>query len=281
MKTAELTLIFDNMIRYCFVSVCIFWVSSCSISQTVPTTSTNEKNLCEQIPVGPEGINPHRIDVLSWNIYKGKKPGWDDDLTKLLSPSTVGLLQEASLPSIASFLRSQGYPWHFAPGYKSGKTQTGVLTTSAVEAYRKCTFTHKEPWLKTPKAALITYYKLEEKDVTLLVANVHGINFTFGVAAYTQQLRDLASIIKLHRGPVILGGDMNSWSAKRNDVIEQLLIELNLSEVRFISNWRKAFFGHPLDRIFYRGLELVNLDVYRLGSSDHNPITVTFRLSKR
>ena len=68
----------------------------------------------------------------------------------------------------------------FAQGYQRDQLSTGVMTASRIAPLAQCSLTHYEPWLKSPKATSITEYALQGTDNTLLVVNVHLINFTFG-----------------------------------------------------------------------------------------------------
>lgn len=41
------------------------------------------------------------------------------------------------------------------------------------------------------------------------------------------------------------------------------------------------FFGHKVDHIFYRGLDLLDSRAVPVTSSDHDPLMATFRLAER
>lgn len=232
-----------------------------------------------------QSLDGEDIQLVSWNIYKGNKPGWKKDLYRLSNNQSVFVLQEAPLLLIEQTLKSdpdtKDWTWQFAPGYKASRMQTGVLTFTRSPASYFCHLRHKEPWLRSPKASLITRYAIGDVDTELLVANIHGINFTLGVHAYRQQIEDLKNIISEHRGPVIIAGDFNSWSKKRNRVLAEVFEQLQLKQVEFESSYRKAFLGHPLDHVYFRGLEIKSRRVHQLDSSDHNPIQVNFRVESQ
>jgi endonuclease/exonuclease/phosphatase (EEP) superfamily protein YafD len=42
-----------------------------------------------------------------------------------------------------------------------------------------------------------------------------------------------------------------------------------------------VFFGHQLDHILVRGLDVVDAEAIPVESSDHNPVRATFRLRER
>ena len=223
-------------------------------------------------------LDPASIQLISWNLLKGRLPGWADDLARVSESSDLMLLQEvpANKP-MAGFLSDTWY-WRFAPGFNSLQGQTGVLTAAVASDFRYCTAKHKEPWLRSPKASLVTFYELTAYGETLAVANLHGVNITFGVRAYRRQLEAVVEVLKAHQGPVIVAGDFNTWSKRRSDTADDLLGPLGLRAVDFDADGRIMKFGLALDHVYYRGLDLVGHKVHKVTSSDHNPIQANFSL---
>jgi endonuclease/exonuclease/phosphatase (EEP) superfamily protein YafD len=115
-------------------------------------------------------------------------------------------------------------------------------------------------------------------DENLLVANIHGINFTLGVAIYQEQLESLFELMKQHTGPIVLAGDFNTWSDERMQIVEDLAQSLMLESLDYTNHNRTIMFGNALDHVFYRGLEPVEHDTWHVTSSDHNPTHVSFRV---
>jgi len=76
---------------------------------------------------------------------------------------------------------------------------------------------------------------------------------------------------------MIVAGDFNSWSDDRVAEVDQLIARLSLSELEYSVNNKTHVFGHAIDHVFYRQLELVSKKVWQVSSSDHNPISVKFR----
>ena len=136
---------------------------------------------------------------------------------------------------------------------------------------------NQEPLLQIPKSTLVSYYKINGSEKKLLVANIHGINFTFGVSDYHQQLENLFTAIEHHDGPMIVAGDFNSWSDNRMAEVEQLVNRLALSKIAYLVNNKTHVFGNAIDHVFYRNLEIVANQDLQVSSSDHNPISVDFR----
>ena len=66
---------------------------------------------------------------------------------------------------------------------------------------------------------------------------------------------------------------------KQVDLIDILASSLDLKAVTFSENYRSTIFGHNVDHIYYRGLELIKALSVKLTTSDHNPLIVKFRLT--
>lgn len=225
-------------------------------------------------------LRADNIQVVSWNMLKGSLPGWRKDLRRISDGAHLVLLQEAPLIPELTEQAPEGWNWQFAPGYKRAQLQTGVMSSATATASRYCTVRHTEPWLRSPKAMLTTYYEIEGQTDDLLVANIHAINFVLGTRAYRRQLQALTDLLAEHQGPIIVGGDFNDWSDKRSQTISDLFQPLGLRQVQFESPDRITVFGRNIDHIYYRGLAVTSQNVFRVISSDHNPIRVGFSLLK-
>jgi len=226
------------------------------------------------------GLDPHGFTLVNWNTYKGRKNGWDRDLTRLILPSDIVLLQEGNLtPRLQELLREHDFNLDLAAAFTWNDAETGVLTASRIKPDFLCSFREREPISSVPKTVLITRYPLAGTDTSLLVANVHMINFTIDLAAYRRQLAQTEDILARHQGPVILSGDLNTWNSKRMAAVADLAAKLNLRPVGFADDQRPNFLGQPVDHIYYRGLVPLSSITARVASSDHNPMQVTFMLA--
>jgi len=103
------------------------------------------------------------------------------------------------------------------------------------------------------------------------------VNFSFGVRAYRAQLDAAAELIQVHDGPVIFGGDLNTWSGRRQATLIGLADELGLTPVSFSPDHRTSRFGRPLDHLYVRGLTWQSSETVQVEISDHNPLIVTFQ----
>ena len=112
-----------------------------------------------------------------------------------------------------------------------------------------------EPLALLPKSSLLTYYPIKNTQQTLLVANIHAINFTLGTGRFTQQLLEIKEILAQHSGPIVFAGDFNTWSDQREAVLDQIIGDKKsgLLKVEFTSTVEHLAWRRRLDHIFFRG----------------------------
>lgn len=249
------------------------------------TGARSERQSCDMKPVlkspavNSEGLNPENIAFLNWNIYKGNGESWESDLSSYARNHDLMTIQEAVLDDeLTGLLNTLELNWIMNTAFHLNGSAAGVMTIANLEAIHSCGFKVVEPIIRVPKSTLVSYYVIDGFEEKLLVANIHGINFTFGLSVYRQQLDQLYDAIKHHNGPMIVAGDFNSWSTDRMAEVSQLIDKLSLSEIEYPVNNKTHFFGNAIDHVFYRQLELVDNKVWQVSSSDHNPISVNFRL---
>ncbi|NOQ45897.1 MAG: endonuclease/exonuclease/phosphatase family protein [Desulfobulbaceae bacterium] len=226
-------------------------------------------------------LDPNHIAILDWNIYKGQRPGWQNDFLRLSTAKDIIFLQEAPLNErMQEMLQQHNLCWNLNSAFSYRGLETGVLVASTVQPLGSCGLRHREPIIGVPKTILISRYMIAGSTDKLLVANIHGINISLGTGAYQKQLDGLQNILEKHEGPIILAGDFNNWSKKRTAIMTSMVENLSLQALAFDGKARTTFFGDPVDHILYRGLKPVTYEVHPVTSSDHNPISVTFRLAR-
>ncbi len=226
----------------------------------------------------PVGLDAEAFSLTTWNIYKGKLQGWDRDLQILGEHSDVLLIQEAHLgPELERWLKKEELDWVMAQAFNLRGSWSGVLTGSRAAQQNPCMQRTSEPYLRLPKTALISYFPIQGQAESLLVVNVHGVNFTFGSADLDSQFQAVQKVLDNHPGPVVVAGDFNTWSNARMAVIRRLAEQNGLSAVEFQGE-PAIRFGHRIDHVYYRGLAPLQSRVTEVESSDHHPLTVTFKL---
>ncbi len=261
-----------------------------TVEQDGSTCSISGDCLCEdsELPesflvtiMQEDGLDPERITLLNWNSHKEIGPLWLQDLQAMIRGVDLLALQEGALTyELRDLLSNQyGGSWTLASAFTKSGIHTGVLTASLVKPDFFCSFRVAEPIVVVPKTGLITRYPIFGTNKTLLLVNMHMVNFSLATRAYREQLSNAFSLIDQHQGPLLITGDFNSWSAGRLALIQHFADGLGARAVIFSEDNRTAFFGHVLDHVFYRGLELVEAEVEAVTTSDHNPMRVTFRLT--
>jgi endonuclease/exonuclease/phosphatase (EEP) superfamily protein YafD len=221
------------------------------------------------------------LRLITWNIHKQKDTDWYTDFTRLSRDRDLFVLQEAYFDEkLASALAGFDYDWSMATAWRSGASTTGVLTAARASADYQCTLRAIEPLTGVPKSILVSRFPIAGTHESLMIANVHGINFTLGVQEYRQQFVALERVLREHRGPLILAGDFNTWRQARLQIIEALADRLSLENVNYLSHNRIRVFGNPIDHVYYRGLEVIDFSSPTVSSSDHNPLLMTFKLKQ-
>lgn len=238
---------------------------------------------------------PREFRIASWNIHKGLGAGMPADLERLVRTShpQILLLQEAheqlALTPLAVnlFATSWRYPW-------SAQSRVGVHTAAVARAMnpRSLETRSRELGFTSPKVSLITEYRLPD-DQRLMAVNVHCMNFErFGTTRFRAQLGRLREEMAGHSGPIVMAGDFNTWRTERLGLLQAMTAGLNLVEVDQFPSGRTTATKRSqlvdwllgidpelaLDRVYYRGLDVVDAEVLDYDSSDHRPIVVGFSL---
>lgn len=239
--------------------------------------NTNAREMLATNSVSSRELDPERINLLSWNSHKGAKPGWLENFVSLAQDADLIALQEGHLTErLVDTLDSNQYSWDIASAFTLNNMPTGVLTASKANPSNICATWDKEPLLSIPKTAMITEYPVKERPDTLLLVNVHMINFTLGTSDFSAQLDKIEKILRQHNGPVIFAGDFNTWSEARIELLQQLADKTQLKPVDFQTDNRSQFFGRVVDHIYSRGLNVLETHSVESEFSDHNPLMATF-----
>jgi endonuclease/exonuclease/phosphatase (EEP) superfamily protein YafD len=224
------------------------------------------------------GLDPDALRIASWNIHKQGDAGWQRDLRLLGAANDVVLLQESVLDAqLRALIADAGLRFVMASSFLHAGNDIGVLTAARVAPLAACTQRVVEPLLHLPKSSLITWFALRGRTGTLAVVNVHAINFSLSLGAYRAQFDAIADALAGHAGPLIIAGDLNTWTSERARVVREVAARLGLTEVAFATGRRSVFLGHELDHIYVRGLALVASSATEVTSSDHNPVAATLR----
>ena len=265
----------------------IFLFSGTAVNKYYHILTPTPGRVIESIPgFSQKALDPGSIKVLNWNIYKGKRAGWKDDFIRLSGGMDIILIQEACIEDDnLDIFNIRGMGQHFAKSFSYHKESvfgTGVMTLSKVCPVRVDylrTFS-KEPVIHTSKISLITEYPFKKDLATLIVVNIHGLNFVRS-AAFESQMSGLEKKIKDHRGPIIFSGDFNTWNKKRIFILSGITERLGLKEAVFFPDTRTKRFRYFLDHVFYKGLKIKQATVFKnIRSSDHKAMEIEFSLAR-
>lgn len=231
-----------------------------------------------------ENIQSNHINVLVWNMYKGKNESWESDFKTLSEDKNIIITQEMFLDrKMTNVFENHGdFEYSTATSFFVwGKERTGVATVSDTKVLSKEFLRSKarEPVVRTPKVVLVTRHLLANSEV-LLVANIHAVNFVSS-SSLKDQLNQVSAVIKKHKGPVIFAGDFNVWTKKKTKILRKIMAENGLTEVEFNKedDDRMEFNKHKLDFIFFRDLEFISSDVLgEIQGADHKPLAATFKI---
>lgn len=228
------------------------------------------------------GHVPESFGLLCWNVYKNNQnnPRFQQYLQSESHKRNVDfmLFQEAGFQDDHTF-ELPHFSYDGAANLEFRKKFYGVLTASRVESHDAKAYLSegRESLFGPHKSLLQSYYSFDD-GTSLLILNVHAINFREN-QRYSKELERFLPLLKEHNGPMILAGDFNSWNRKRMDKLQKITEELSLTAVTFEKTGKvKSFMGKELDFVFYRDLELVEAEVrddHKL--SDHNPLFVQFK----
>nr|WP_081695390.1 endonuclease/exonuclease/phosphatase family protein [Psychromonas sp. SP041] len=234
---------------------------------------------------------PDTFSLLNWNIYKQQNPQWSAKLNEWASQADLMTLQEAKYDqALIDFSQQQQLTYFQNIAFNYKDESYGVNTFSRVQASQACGTRYPEPWTMVPKTGIATIYPMADAILgnsspinskeSLLLINLHGVNFTFTAEPLKAQVTPYLQLIKQHKGPILISGDFNTWSEDRTTEIIDTLVNAGFNETQFTKDKRLIVFGLPLDHVFYRGLTLIKAQSISTIASDHSPQLVTFALPK-
>lgn len=226
-------------------------------------------------PVQALGFTKKSFQVYVWNIHKAKDENLPVDFAASSKDADLVLFQEAV--NSAEFTKAlvDANPhlrWTMAKSWSvSGETYTGVATGSSMKPLNQEVIVSDpiEPITRTHKTMLISQYVIADRSLPLMVVNLHGINFVT-TKTFEIQIRQVMERIKEHKGPLLVGGDFNTWNNNRLDFLEEVFAPLGL---KLVNSEKNGLFN--LDHVFIRGLKATRVQkLASIKSSDHTPLVV-------
>jgi len=162
------------------------------------------------------------------------------------------------------------------------RLRDGVMTVSRAgpdpDRLYRIICKYPEPFLKTPKVALVSFYSLEGSSEPLMIVNLHATLIRRKSAA-VEEMEHLLQYLPDHRGPMLLAGDFNTFSQGYLKAIHSVLRKLGLEYVRIAKDPRPQ--TQALDQVFCRGVDVHSIEVdTTIKNSDHFPILLTMSCQK-
>ncbi len=219
-----------------------------------------------------------QLKILVWNIHKHRDKQLISDLQNYAATTDIMLIQEIHLKpdflDAISLLPLSGHLFTTAPSFTFKDYPTGVANTSKYRLIRQFALKSpdREPFIKTPKMSLYSEYEIINSKNTLLVGNVHGINFA-NIEKFKRHMEQIFSAFDQHTGPAVLAGDFNSKTKKKTRYLMNRAAELGFELVPLEGDFRGK---KKLDHIFVRNIKvtkaILNNDI---KSSDHPALELT------
>jgi endonuclease/exonuclease/phosphatase (EEP) superfamily protein YafD len=229
-----------------------------------------------------QAFSPDRIRVSVWNMCKGVGGVlFEHDYRALCYRSDLILTQEALLSKRSMQLFCErGFESVHAASYKRRDgLRDGVMTVARARAslpLQRIVCKYPEPFLKTPKVALIKSYALEGRRDRLMVINIHA-TLIRSIQAAAEEMEHLLSHIPAHDGPIILAGDFNTFTFGYLSAISEVLGRVGLRFVPIPRDPRPNI--QALDQVFVRGLDVESISVdTTIKNSDHFPLLMTLKI---
>lgn len=219
------------------------------------------------------------LEMLVWNVFKAKRPQLLPDLKTFSEKANFLVIQEAIVNRRISKELSlfKDYSWENALSFfQRNGDGTGVATgsTYTIKDVGFVRSSGREPITNTPKMALFTEYEIAGRPETLLIANLHALNFVPN-SKFQQQLSEVGDNIANHQGPLIVTGDFNTHHKDRHLIMAKLAERLGASIVP-LRNDRRLL---RLDHVMVRGLTVLDAEVVTtVSSSDHLPVRLKFKI---
>lgn len=219
-------------------------------------------------------LKSNRLNVLVWNIYKGRKKEFIPAFQALSKGRDLVLISEGTTaaPVTSAFELLPDFGWNFSVSFlMKNEVGTGTAIGSYAKAYDVKHYRTKdlEPAVKSPKAMTSAKFSIDGFSEKILVISIHGINWS-GDEAIVRQVADVMPEIQAHQGPIVFAGDFNFKNKTRLQEVAKLLATAGLQRVTWVNPLKKQ-----LDDAFTRGVVVhsakLNHDFDDTGS-DHPAI---------
>lgn len=251
------------------------WADSSDLCGQLFKNSVQFSNHIQPRPVG----DLDHITVVTWNAHKYMDANYFWDLKNIAATSDILMVQEAMHSTGWQLAFASHFPFSFS-FYKSFCTKeqlaTGVQTAARflLTQNENITSLDTEPVSFTPKVTGLSRIEVPGHGSVLLV-NTHALNFNTG-DLFERQIDQVVARISSEKGPIIWGGDFNSWTPQRKEYLNAKTKSLGLTHVQPSDDHRNLI----LDHIYVRGFTVESAEVLTQSSSDHQPLKAVLKFNK-
>ena len=233
----------------------------------------------------PEGellpTSPLRVTI--WNLCKGVGGNlFEHDFRSLCYRSDLILTQEALLSDrgLRGYAQRGFVAWHGASYKRVDGLRDGVMTLAKAPALgdlQRILCKYPEPLLQTPKTSLVSRFALSGTEQELLVINMHS-TLVRGKSGAVEEIHHVLDRLPEHQGPVLFGGDFNTFTKGLLRAVESAVKRWDLEFVPVDEDPRAG--RAALDQVFVRGLRPIQAVVdTTIKNSDHFPVLYKFELT--
>ncbi|MCB0415621.1 MAG: endonuclease/exonuclease/phosphatase family protein [Bdellovibrionales bacterium] len=218
------------------------------------------------------------IKILVWNIYKGDGENFESYFNRHLENSDIMMMQEGFLnDSMIKLLGASDLDYYMSVSFlMSNDIPTGTLTASKFLSGRMINqrTVDVEPFIRSPKTNMISYFPIEGSTKELLTINIHGMNFKRDPVYLMKQIRLALPYIQAHDGPIVFAGDFNTKNSLKLKAVDDFMEENGFSKIKWDPDNRT---GKILDHFYYKGLKVLKSTLYpEDAGSDHPAMWVEF-----
>ncbi len=217
-----------------------------------------------------------RIRLAVWNLCKGAGGRlFEHEYRMVCYRSDLILTQEALLSEkgLVTFCEPGFEAIHAASYKRRDGIRDGVMTVARVSSTpvtRRIVCKFPEPVFKTPKVALVTFYRKQGTEESLMVINIHA-TLIRRIKSAMEEIEHLLASLPAHQGPIILAGDFNTFTPGYLAGISKVLDRIGLRYVPIPQDPRPL--TGALDQVFVRGLAVERIFVdTTITNSDHFPV---------
>lgn len=260
-----------------FVLALLLWAQLAEANPSALCESNAVDNLV-RFSNGIATSTKNKIQILTWNVLKFKRPNSFTDFAYLSNQADVAFIQEAthSIDLQNKTAQNVAMDWTFFKSFCRDYGATGVQTGSRYQQVQAEALLAPavEPIVNTPKVTGFSVVEISGYKVLLI--NVHGLNANKGLD-FEKHMDQISNVAAKFEGPIIWAGDFNTWNPLRLAYLKNKAEALGMTLLVPETDKRKL----QLDHILVRGFKANSIKILdNYVSSDHWPVIAELEFSQ-